>query len=243
MFLENLGIDALDPLRVGRFWEAALDTTTLTAEPDIVETRLQITGEAYLDLCFARVPEANRAPQRLHLDLRGGEDQEAIAERLRSLGASDLDIGQGEVPWTVLGDVEGGAFCVMEEREAYRDTGPIAALPMDSADPQRDGEFWAWLSGWVPSEGVGPTTLRHPSYRGPLLELCPEPEPKRPGAKNPIHLDVRLEPGEDPDEVAAGIAERGGQELHPDWGDLPWRVFQDPSGNDFCVLPAPGSAS
>ena len=24
MFLENLGIDALDPQRLGRFWEAAL---------------------------------------------------------------------------------------------------------------------------------------------------------------------------------------------------------------------------
>lgn len=56
MFLENLGIDAIDPLRLGRFWEAALGTTSLTVEPDIVETRLTISGQAYLDLCFARVP-------------------------------------------------------------------------------------------------------------------------------------------------------------------------------------------
>ena len=34
MFLENLGIDALDPQRLGRFWETALGTTTLTDAPD-----------------------------------------------------------------------------------------------------------------------------------------------------------------------------------------------------------------
>lgn len=243
MFLENLGIDALDPQRLGRFWEAALGTTALTDAPGIYETRLDIDGEAYLDLCFAQVPGPNRSPQRLHLDLRGGAQQEEIAQRLRGLGARDLDIGQGEVPWTVLGDVEDGAFCVMEEREAYADTGPLAALPLDSADPSRDAEFWAWLSGWEPAPGVAPRTLRHPSGRGPLLELCQEPEPKRPGAKNPIHLDVRLEPVDDVDQIVAGIAQRGGAELFPDWGELPWRVFRDPSGNEVCLLPATGAAA
>lgn len=239
MFLENLGIDALDPPRLGRFWEEALGTTTLTAEPDIVETRLQITEDHYLDLCFAQVPTANDAPLRLHLDLRGGARQREVAERLRGLGATDLEGGQGGAPRIVLGDVEGRAFCVREE-ETQQDTGPLAALPMHSAHPARDAQFWARLSGWAPVPGAEPHTLRHPSLQGPLLELVPESEPKRPGAKNPIHLDVRLEPGDDPDEVAAGITERGGHELHPDWGDLPWRVFQDPSGNEFCVLPAPG---
>jgi hypothetical protein len=52
-----------------------------------------------------------------------------------------------------------------------------------------------------------------------------------------VHLDIRLEPGDDPDGVAASIAERGGRELHPKWGELPWRLYADPSGNEFCVLP------
>lgn len=238
MFLENLGIDAADPVRLGRFWEAALGTTALTVEPDLYETRLVIDGEAYLDLCFARVPQPPDAPLRLHLDLRGGAQQAEVAERLRGLGASDLDIGQGQVPWIVLADVEGTAFCVMEEREELTGTGPLAALPLDSADPERDGDFWAWLTGWTDMPGTAPRTLRHPSGRGPLLELVPEPASKRAGAKNPIHLDVRLEAGDDAEAVTAQIEERGGRELHPDWGDLPWRVHQDPSGNEFCVLPA-----
>ncbi len=32
--------------------------------------------------------------------------------------------------------------------------------------------------------------------------------------------------------------DRGGRELHPEWGDLPWRVCADSSGNEFCLLPA-----
>lgn len=41
-----------------------------------------------------------------------------------------------------------------------------------------------------------------------------------------------------PEGVAAGITERGGRELHPAWGVLPWRLYADPSGNESCVLPA-----
>nr|WP_281392278.1 VOC family protein [Brachybacterium halotolerans] len=131
----------------------------------------------------------------------------------------------------------------MEERAAYRGTGPIAALPLDSADPSRDREFWSWLTRWTPVEGVADASLRHPSRRGPLLEMCAEPAPKRAAdGKNRMHLDVRLGAGEDADAVAAGIVARGGAEQHPDWGDLPWRVFTDPSGNEFCVLPAPSGA-
>ena len=80
-------------------------------------------------------------------------------------------------------------------------------------------------------------SLRHPSGRGPLLELVPEERPKG-EEKNRIHLDVRLDPGEDADVVEASIAERGGTRLHPGWGELPWRSYTDPSGNEFCVLPA-----
>ena len=38
-----------------------------------------------------------------------------------------VDIGQGDVPWAVLADPEGNEFCVLEPREVYRDTGPVAA--------------------------------------------------------------------------------------------------------------------
>ena len=237
MYLENLVFDAVEPQRLGRFWEAVVGGERLTDEPAGFETRLIIEGGPVLDLCFQRVPEPPADPPRLHLDLRGGAHQTQEVERLLGLGARHLDIGQRDVPWVVLADPEGNPFCVMGERPAFADTGPIAALPLDSADPDRDREFWSWLTGWADSTGLGPRPLRHPSRLGPLLALCQEPDPKG-AAKNRLHLDLRLETGDDADAVAAGIAARGGRELYPDWGDLPWRFYADPSGNEFCVLPA-----
>jgi predicted enzyme related to lactoylglutathione lyase len=238
MFLENLVFDAVDPQRLGRFWEAVVGGEQLTDEHDGYETRLTVEGGPVLDLCFQRVPEPPLEPLRLHLDLAGGARQTQEVERLLGLGARHLDIGQGEVPWVVLADPEGNPCCVMEDRAEYADTGPLAALPLDSADPDRDAAFWSWLTGWTEVAGAAPEVLRHPTRRGPLLALCPEPEPKG-AAKNRLHLDVRLEAADDPDDVAAGIAARGGGRLHrPEWGELPWRSYTDPSGNEFCVLPA-----
>ena len=137
----------------------------------------------------------------------------------------------------VLADPAGNPCCVMEQRATYADTGPIAALPLDSADPERDAEFWAWLTGWIEVPGDADRALRHPSLKGPYLELHRERAAKGP-AKNRLHLDIRLEAGDDPDELAAGIAGRGGRELQMGWGDLPWRHFADPSGNELCLLPA-----
>jgi predicted enzyme related to lactoylglutathione lyase len=239
VYLENVVFDATDPHALGRFWEAALGTETLSDEPAGYETRLAVPDGPTLDLCFQPVPEPPGEPQRLHLDLRGGEEQQAVVERLLALGASHVDIGQGEVPWVVLADPEGNPFCVMEERAAYADTGPLAALPLDGADPERDREFWRWLTGWVPVDSSGLLSLQHPSGRGPLLELCPEAVPKGSG-KSRMHLDLRLEAGDDSDAIMRGIADRGGRELHFDWGDLPWRTFGDPSGNEFCLLPSRG---
>ena len=152
-----------------------------------------------LDLCFPRVAEPSTEPPRLHLDLAGGARQAEEVDRLLGLGARHLDIGQGDVPWVVLADPEGNPCCVMEDREAYAGSGPIAALPLDSADPDRDAAFWSWLTGWTVVNGVELRSLRHPSGLGPLLELCPERTPKG-ASKNRVHLDVRLETGEDPDE-------------------------------------------
>jgi predicted enzyme related to lactoylglutathione lyase len=55
---------------------------------------------------------------RLHFDLappaRG--DQQAEVDRLVSLGATRIDIGQGEVSWVVMADPDGHEFCVLTPR-------------------------------------------------------------------------------------------------------------------------------
>ena len=240
MYLENIVVDAVEPQRLGRFWEAALGGERLTDEPAGYETRMAVEGGPVLDVCFQRVPEPASPQPRLHLDLLGGERQGEVVDRLLGLGARHLDIGQRDVPWVVLADPEGNPFCVMEDRAAYVGTGPVAALPLESADPDRDAAFWTWLTGWVEVGGYAPRSMRHPSLRGPLFELCLQRSAKG-TAKNRVHLDVRLEADDDADGVTAGILARGGAALHrPQWGDLPWRSFTDPSGNELCVLPYRG---
>jgi catechol 2,3-dioxygenase-like lactoylglutathione lyase family enzyme len=151
--LENIAWDARDPRRVGRFWTAALGAERISDEPDLVESRLQLAEDVFLDLCFQRVAQPSTAPARLHLDLAGGGRQREVVERLLDLGAEHVDTGRGAVPRVVLADPEGNAFRVVE-REDHRGTGPIAALPLDSADPERDAAFWAGTTGWVPSAGA-----------------------------------------------------------------------------------------
>ncbi|WP_024874903.1 VOC family protein [Saccharomonospora piscinae] len=232
MRLENIIWDARDPRRLGAFWAAALNAEPQIDDPDHYEARLSFADGYFLDLCFQPVAEPSRAPARLHLDLAGGARQGEIVDRLLGLGATHADVGQGEVPWVVLADPEGNAFCVMEHRDAYAGAEPIAALPLDSADPERDAAFWAELTGWTRVGGPAAATLRHPSGTGPLLELCPEPEPKR--GKNRLHLDVRPDHADDP--VLGRLAELGARTVGPAAPDLPWTVFNDPSGNEFCVL-------
>src|ERR1022692_4559440 len=62
-----------------------------------------------------QVPEGKSVKDRIHLDLRPG-DQAAEVERLISLGARRIDIGQGEVTWVVMADPEANEFCVLRPR-------------------------------------------------------------------------------------------------------------------------------
>lgn len=237
MYLENIVVDARDARGLGRFWEALLGTTTLTDTAEAVETRMTVADGAYLDLCFAPVPEPVAPDPRLHLDVAGGARQAEVVRRALDLGASHLDIGQGDVPWVVLADPEGNPFCVMESRPEYEASGPVAALPLDSADVERDTRFWAELSGWRPERTAMPSALRHPSGHGPLLELCPQPRPKT--GKNRVHLDLRLEADDVVADVLARLHDLGGRRVvDHGWGDLPWHVCEDPSGNEVCLLPA-----
>ncbi len=238
MDLENVVVDALDPQRLGRFWEGLLGGEPLTDEPANYETRLTVPDGPVLDLCFERVTHPPTPGPRLHLEVSGGDRQDEVVARVLALGGRHLDIGQRDVPWVVMADPEGNPLCVMEARPEYAVSGPLSSLPLDSADVERDTAFWSELSGWVPAESSMSSALRHPSGRGVLLELCPELSPKPAGAKNRVHLDLRLEASDDADEAVTRILDLGGSEFHHDWGDLPWRIFRDPSGNEVCLLPA-----
>ena len=244
MRVENLHVDVADPGRSAPFWVAALGAEVLERSDDFVEARVHVDeggpGDTWwYDLGIARVDTPPPRDRRLHPDLYGGPDRDAVVTRLLGAGAMHLDIGQGDVPWVVLGDPEGNPFCVMDDRDAYTRTGPLAALPLDSADPERDVAFWQAITGWTRVDGVGVPTLRHPTLTGPLLELCPEPGPKT--TKNPLHLDVRPDDADEREALVARVLELGGRKLDHGWGTFPWTVMQDPSGNELCILAPPST--
>ncbi|MEI2778444.1 MAG: VOC family protein [Tetrasphaera sp.] len=239
MGIENIVIQARDVERTGRFWSDALGLIDNLATADSYEGRLQILGGPWFDICLEPVTDPPPPRWRLHLDLFSGADQDAVVDRLLALGATTVDIGQRDVPWVVLADPDGNAFCVMEERAAYCDTDPIAALPLDCVDPQREAQLYAALTGWVPADGIAPVTMRHPSLRGPLLEFCPEPAPKE--RQNRTHLDVRPEAdGPDQAELVALALSLGATKAQEAWAHgHSWVVMRDLSGNEFCILADP----
>lgn len=67
-------------------------------------------------ILFLASDDAKQGHNRLHLDLRP-DNQAAEVERLIEMGASRVDVGQGDVPWVVLADPEGNEFCVLGARQ------------------------------------------------------------------------------------------------------------------------------
>ncbi|CCW09781.1 MULTISPECIES: VOC family protein [Rhodococcus] len=62
---------------------------------------------------FQRVPEGKTVKNRLHFDIRAGEEREALAGRLVEAGATVLHRGrQGPSEWITMTDPEGNEFCV-----------------------------------------------------------------------------------------------------------------------------------
>lgn len=113
--IENVSIDSTSPAETAQFWAEVLGWRIVEDDDD--EVALQPPADSPLagkvpDLLFLRVPEDKAVKNRLHLDLRP-EDQAAEVARLQALGATRVDIGQGEVTWVVMADPEGNEFCVL----------------------------------------------------------------------------------------------------------------------------------
>jgi len=238
--LVHLVVDANDPSRLARFWAAALGWEVADEEPD--EMDVWPAGYSYPDpvalpLVFVPVPEKKTGKNRVHLDLASASagHQADLVRRLRELGATPADIGQGDVPWVVLADPEGNELCVLEPRAAYRDTGPVAAVVVDCADPGALAGFWAEATGWRCERSDGDlAALRAPGGAGPYLELLRTGAEKT--AKNRIHPDVAPYRADDHGAEVIRLRQAGATPADVGQGDVPWTVLADPEGNELCVL-------
>ena len=117
----ELVVDCDDPHRLAGFWRAVLGYTTIADTGDQVEiAAYEPTVEGVRaaagapTLLFIRVPEGKERKNRLHLDVSPIDDsRDGEVDRLIGLGATRVDLGQGERSWVVLADPEGNEFCVL----------------------------------------------------------------------------------------------------------------------------------
>ncbi|MFG2723408.1 VOC family protein [Streptomyces sp. NPDC048416] len=193
--LTGIVIDALDVVRMERFW---LDAT---------QGR---TGGLHLRF----EPTTKRKPthkNRLHLDLAGGPDWRAEVTRLLALGATRVDIGQGDVPWDVLADPEGNEFCVLRPGHpgVLADWGLVAiCLDVGEQDKGAQSAFWQSRADWHAVESHEWGVRLRPSPTSTVsLVMGPPAAPK--AVRNRLRLEVTC-PGGEPGE----FSDADGNEFH-----------------------------
>ncbi|MDT3441633.1 MULTISPECIES: VOC family protein [unclassified Pseudofrankia] len=238
--LVQVNFKARDHSALGGFWAEALGWGVSSEGPGV--TNVEPVGFAWPDpaaVCVdvVAVPDPETVKYRVHIDLAttSAAHQTELVARLKELGATPADVGQGVVPWTVLADPEGNLFCVLEPREIYRDTGPIAAVVVDCADPRAMARFWGEAMDWTLHEVTDDhARLRSARGVGPYLEFLRTPDAQT--AKGRVHLDLLPYPGDDQEAEVARLKALGATLANVGQGDVPWTVLADPAGNEFCVL-------
>ncbi|MFC9545679.1 VOC family protein [Streptomyces sp. NPDC056956] len=238
----QVNVKAVDARAVGRFWAEALGWSAYDAgATTYVGPGGGLVWPDPVGLGIDVVPVAEPKPavkNRVHLDLAttSAAHQASLVARLRGLGATPVRVGQGSVPWQVLADPEGNEFCVLEPREVYRDTGPVAAVVVDCAEP-RAIRFWGGALDWRPHDVTDDwAVFRSPTDTGPYLEFLRTPD--RRTAPDRVHLDLLPRPGEDTATEVARLRALGATDLDIGQGDVPWTCLSDPEGHEFYVLAA-----
>jgi catechol 2,3-dioxygenase-like lactoylglutathione lyase family enzyme len=118
--VSELCVDARDPRSQARWWAEVLGWEVVVDPDDDEAVELVPPDGGATPWLFVRVPEPKQVKNRLHVDLRprDGEDQATELARLLALGATRVDVGQGDVAWHVLADPEGNEFCLLHRTPA-----------------------------------------------------------------------------------------------------------------------------
>jgi len=101
---------------VGYFWSEALGWPLVWDQDQ--ETAIQSPAGGSKMSWGGPPVNPKTGKNRLHLDIAppADGDQQAEVDRLVSLGATRIDIGQGDVSWVVMADPDGNEFCVLTPR-------------------------------------------------------------------------------------------------------------------------------
>ena len=107
-----LAVDCADPPGLAGWWSRLLGGEVEADEEGIAT--LHTPGG--LDIDFVRVPEAKTVKNRLHLDLRSTDLEEATRQA-EALGATRADDIYDGGRWQVMRDPEGNEFCFLRPRQ------------------------------------------------------------------------------------------------------------------------------
>jgi Glyoxalase-like domain len=111
--INTLTVDCHNPKAVAEFWAAALGWQVVEeSEEGVMIAPYAEPRPGVFPVYFAENPDDKVVKNRWHFDLAPVDQLEEVA-RLQSLGARHADIGQGQVSWVVMADVEGNEFCVL----------------------------------------------------------------------------------------------------------------------------------
>jgi catechol 2,3-dioxygenase-like lactoylglutathione lyase family enzyme len=101
---------------VGYFWSEALGWPLVWDQDQ--ETAIRAPDGTGPFITWGPPVPPKLGKNRLHLDIApaDGGDQRAEVERLAALGATQVDIGQGDVSWVVMADPDGNEFCLLQPR-------------------------------------------------------------------------------------------------------------------------------
>jgi catechol 2,3-dioxygenase-like lactoylglutathione lyase family enzyme len=113
------------------------------------------------------------------------------------------------------------------------------AFALDCPDPRALAEFYSAITGWPIADGSSEEWVYLASDTGAHLAFQRVPEhqpPQWPGHEHPqqAHPDFACD---DLDAGEAAVLAIGARK-HEVQPDAEWRVFVDPAGHPFCLVPA-----
>src|SRR3712207_768442 len=102
--IEQVAVDSHDPVMLGTWWKDVLGFEVVFRDDESGEFEIAAPGGGW-HIMFLRTPDHKTVKNRLHIDLRP-DSQAAEVARVKSMGATEVDIGQEDVTWVVLADPE-----------------------------------------------------------------------------------------------------------------------------------------
>ena len=109
-----LAIDCADPPGLAAWWSRLLGGEVEVDEDGDATLRTLLTPDG-LNIDFVAVPEPKTVKNRLHLDLRSTDLEEATRQA-EALGATRADDIYDGGRWQVMRDPEGNEFCLLRPR-------------------------------------------------------------------------------------------------------------------------------